>query len=150
MLKERKKCNLCPYNQGLRLLTGQICCAWCRRGPAPDTAWCWCPGSPSWSCRWSQTPHHPSPPPSRTCNIGLLRKRFKDKKELCQPVLWIQIHGIWIRIHNFGPICIPIRIQGYVINFDRKKLKISLEKGNFLFKNIYFKLLWNNDIRRNF
>ena len=34
-------------------------------------------------------------------------------------VLWIPIHCIWIRIQNFGTIW--IRIQGYVINFEKKK-----------------------------
>ena len=33
-------------------------------------------------------------------------------------VLWIQIHWIWIRVQDFGPIW--IRIQGYTINFERK------------------------------
>ena len=46
-------------------------------------------------------------------------------------VLWIQIHWIWIRIQDFGPIWIRfqfrIRIQGYryTINFERKNLKKS-------------------------
>ena len=35
--------------------------------------------------------------------------------KLSEAVLWIQIHWIWIRIKNFGPIW--IRIQGYIINF---------------------------------
>ena len=35
-----------------------------------------------------------------------------------KPVLWIQIHRIWIRIHDFGPNW--IRIQGYNMNFERK------------------------------
>ena len=31
-----------------------------------------------------------------------------------KPVLWIQIHLIWIRIQDYGPIW--IRIQGYMFN----------------------------------
>ena len=37
---------------------------------------------------------------------------------LLESVLWIQIHGIWIRIKDFGPIW--IRIHGYAVNFERK------------------------------
>ena len=39
-----------------------------------------------------------------------------------KPVLWIQIHWIWNRIQNFGPIWIRIQIQGYNpgINFEKK------------------------------
>ena len=36
-----------------------------------------------------------------------------------RPGLWIQIHWIWIWIQKFCPIW--IRIQGYVINFERRK-----------------------------
>ena len=37
-------------------------------------------------------------------------------------VRWIQIHLIWIRIQNFGPIW--IRIPGCLINFEEKNVKI--------------------------
>ena len=36
-------------------------------------------------------------------------------------LLWIQIYWIWIRIQDFGPIWIRVRIQGYSINFEIKK-----------------------------
>ena len=35
-------------------------------------------------------------------------------------VLWIQIHWIWIRIQDFGPIWIRIQIQGYTFKLKRK------------------------------
>ena len=38
------------------------------------------------------------------------------------PVLWIQIHLFWIRI------------QGYVLNFETKKLQLVSEKNNFLYE----------------
>ena len=50
---------------------------------------------------------------------------------LLQPVLWIQVHWIQIRIQNFGPI--EIRIQGYVNNIERIKCK---KKVKFRFKKI--------------
>ena len=53
-------------------------------------------------------------------------------------------HLIWIWIQDFGPIW--IRIQGYTINFERKNLKIFLEKKNFLSKVYFLKLF----ILRNF
>ena len=60
----------------------------------------------------------------------------EEEKVLGQAVLWIQIHWIWIRIQDFGPIWIRIqvriRIQGNIINFERKNFKIILEKNNFL------------------
>ena len=36
-------------------------------------------------------------------------------------VLWIQIHRIWIRIQDFGPIWIRIQVRGYTINFEINK-----------------------------
>ena len=41
-------------------------------------------------------------------------------------MLWIQIHGIWIRIQEFGPTW--IRIQGCERNFEKMLKIVSLEK----------------------
>ena len=69
------------------------------------------------------------------------------------PVFWIHIHWIWIRILNFGLIW--IRIQGYVINYDRK-MRNYLRENPFSSQKIYIFLntrnLWvvNNDTGRIF
>ena len=42
------------------------------------------------------------------------------------PVLWIQIHWIWIRILNFSPLCIDF--QGYDINFEKKNSILTVKK----------------------
>ena len=48
--------------------------------------------------------------------------------------MWIQIHSIWIRIQDFGPIW--IRIGGYTINFERKN-KNNFSDKNFLRTKCY-------------
>ena len=81
--------------------------------------------------------------------------QFYSNSFLYQPVLWIQIHWIWIRIQDFGPIWIRIQDFGpiwiwiwiriqvriwiwtYAINF---KIKIILEKTIF-FTKLYRYLL---------
>ena len=40
-----------------------------------------------------------------------------------------------------------IRIQGYVINFGEKNLKMILEKNNFLKKVSFLNLLDNNGLK---
>ena len=52
-----------------------------------------------------------------------------------EAVLWIQMYWILIRIQDFNPI--RFWIQVYEINFERKNLKIILEKNYFLLK-VYF------------
>ena len=59
-------------------------------------------------------------------NEFFLQNKLKKSPQTTVPicvfraVLWIQIHWIWIRIQDFGPIWIQIQIQG---NFERKNLK---------------------------
>ena len=48
----------------------------------------------------------------------------------------IQIHWIWIRVKNFGPIC--VRIQGY-INFD---LKLFFNYKKIMSLEVIFECLW--------
>ena len=64
-----------------------------------------------------------------------LSSKQKSKQQTMEgflPVFWIQIHWIWIRIQ------VRIRIQGYSINFERKKFKIILEKNNFPWNKYIF------------
>ena len=51
-------------------------------------------------------------------------------------VLWIQIHWIWIRIQDFGPIW--IWIQGYTINFGRKNLYKKILEKKIPLKTVFF------------
>ena len=51
--------------------------------------------------------------------------------------LWIQIQWIWIRIQDFVPIWIPIRIHGYAINYEIKKIKNNFRKKLSLLKYIF-------------
>ena len=39
----------------------------------------------------------------------ILKRSWVGKYSLVVPVLWIQIHWIWTRIQDFGPICIRIQ-----------------------------------------
>ena len=61
-----------------------------------------------------------------------------------KPALWIQIHWIWIRIKEFGPIWLDPDLgpdpglYRYTINFERKKKKENYRKTIF-FKNSVFK-----------
>ena len=67
------------------------------------------------------------------------------------PVMWTQMHWIWIRIQNNGPIW--IRIQGYVINLEKKKKKKIEKNYRYSLKNnllLKLKLLENNGTRRTF
>ena len=59
----------------------------------------------------------------------------ESRIDMSLAVLGIQIHWIWIRIQDFGPIW--IRIQGYTNNL-KEKIYNNLEKNYFIFTKLIF------------